>query len=246
MKTDPAWRSYTSYGYCVNVSSALLGFCGYPLDLPTLCYLLGKGYRLYNPGLMRFVSADNASPFEEGGINPYCYCGGDPVNRFDSSGRGWLNALTFKQVKVQANYEVFDTQMLRRLEGEVKVATLSSAFKVKFKDTLSAQLDAASFGEISPLVEYRSIRNAKRAYLLMVDGSQPSPESRGMFSYDYDAVISARNRLNNAFSPTATRAVNGRAFREAHDRNIEGFNAVAERARMLRDVKSLELSRTRR
>ncbi|WP_434518941.1 RHS repeat-associated core domain-containing protein [Pseudomonas sp. NFX1] len=246
MKTDPAWRSYTSYGYCVNVSSALLGFCGYPLDLPTLCYLLGKGYRLYNPGLMRFVSVDNASPFEEGGINPYCYCGGDPVNRFDSSGRGWLDVLTFKRVKLQASHEVFDTRMLRRFGSEVKVAKLSTAYKVKFNDAPSPDLDATLFGEISLFVKYRSNRNAKRAYLLMVDGSQPIPEARGMFSYDYDTAITFRDRLNYTYSPTRAPAENAHAYRQAHDMHIAKFNEAAREIRRLRDLKSIELSLERR
>jgi hypothetical protein len=32
---------------------------------------------------MRFLSADSWSPFGEGGVNAYAYCGGDPVNQVD-------------------------------------------------------------------------------------------------------------------------------------------------------------------
>ena len=35
---------------------------------------------------MRFNSPDELSPFGDGGINSYAYCGGDPVNRYDPSG----------------------------------------------------------------------------------------------------------------------------------------------------------------
>jgi hypothetical protein len=35
---------------------------------------------------MRFVSADDMSPFGDGGINAYSYCHNDPINRADSSG----------------------------------------------------------------------------------------------------------------------------------------------------------------
>ncbi|EKT4481891.1 RHS repeat-associated core domain-containing protein [Pseudomonas putida] len=246
MKSIPPRLVYTSYGYCANVSSEFLGFSGYPLDPFTLCYFLGDGYRAYNPGFMRFLSSDEASPFGEGGINAYCYCGGDPVNRIDSSGRSWLEALIFKRVKVQANFEVHDTKMLRLFKSKVKVAKLSPAFKSEFKNTRSSELDAASFGEISKLVDYRSIRNAKRAYLLMADGSQPSPEPKGMFSSHYDIVMDAREKLNNSFSPRETPTESKRAFRRAHDENIEMFNDIAEDARKLRDEQSLEFSLKRR
>jgi hypothetical protein len=35
---------------------------------------------------MRFYSADSLSPFGKGGLNSYCYCLGDPVNRTDPTG----------------------------------------------------------------------------------------------------------------------------------------------------------------
>lgn len=55
---------------------------------------LGNGYRSYSPMLMRFHCPDSWSPFGAGGINPYAYCDGDPVNRADPNGHhsmmGWL------------------------------------------------------------------------------------------------------------------------------------------------------------
>ncbi|WP_201188770.1 RHS repeat domain-containing protein [Pseudomonas fluorescens] len=50
-------------------------------------YLLGRGYRTYNPRLHRFHNVDLESPFHAGGVNPYQYCLGDPVNFKDPSGR---------------------------------------------------------------------------------------------------------------------------------------------------------------
>ncbi|WP_248916274.1 RHS repeat domain-containing protein [Pseudomonas moorei] len=52
----------------------------------TECYLLGRGYRVYNPNLMRFHSPDSFSPFGAGGMNPYTYCLGNPVTFRDPSG----------------------------------------------------------------------------------------------------------------------------------------------------------------
>ncbi|MBF0035791.1 RHS repeat-associated core domain-containing protein [Citrobacter freundii] len=49
-------------------------------------YLLGNGYRGFNPVLKRFAGQDSLSPFGQGGEHGFAYCGGDPVNRSDSSG----------------------------------------------------------------------------------------------------------------------------------------------------------------
>jgi hypothetical protein len=51
-------------------------------------YHLGEGTRAYDGNLMlRFLQYDKESPFGGGGINPYAYCGGDPVTFTDPSGR---------------------------------------------------------------------------------------------------------------------------------------------------------------
>ncbi|MCX4409771.1 MULTISPECIES: RHS repeat-associated core domain-containing protein [unclassified Streptomyces] len=65
---------------------SLLGFGGEWPDPVTGHYLLGNGYRSFNPVLMRFNSPDSSSPFGEGGFNSYAYCLGDPVNRVDPTG----------------------------------------------------------------------------------------------------------------------------------------------------------------
>ncbi|KPX18521.1 RHS repeat-associated core domain-containing protein, partial [Pseudomonas syringae] len=62
------------------------GFTGQRVDPVTGHYLLGNGYRAFNPVLMRFNSPDSLSPFGEGGVNAYGYCGGGPVNWVDLTG----------------------------------------------------------------------------------------------------------------------------------------------------------------
>ena len=80
--------AYSPYGHRPRESglSSLLGFNGQRPDSETGHYLLGNGYRAFNPVLMRFNSPDSLSPFGEGGLNAYCYCGGDPTNRIDPTG----------------------------------------------------------------------------------------------------------------------------------------------------------------
>lgn len=89
--------SNTPYGHRSKVSRllSLLGFNGELLDPLTGHYHLGNGYRQFNPGLMRFNSPDSWSPFGEGGVNAYAYCGGDPINRQDPSGHtfAWLKTV---------------------------------------------------------------------------------------------------------------------------------------------------------
>ncbi|MEG2042624.1 MAG: RHS repeat-associated core domain-containing protein, partial [Hafnia sp.] len=85
----PSPISYTPYGYRTIGSdiTSLPGFTGERSDPVTHHYSLGNGHRWFNPVLMRFNSPDSLSPFDRGGLNPYAYCLGDPVNRTDPSGQ---------------------------------------------------------------------------------------------------------------------------------------------------------------
>ena len=71
-----------------------IGFTGAFEDPLTCGYPLGNGYRWYLPTLMRFNAADELSPFDDGGPNPYVYCGDDPVNHRDPTGHARLGVLT--------------------------------------------------------------------------------------------------------------------------------------------------------
>jgi RHS repeat-associated protein len=87
-QTNPQQLTYTAYGHHPAESglSRVLGFNGECPDAITGHYLLGQGTRSFNPVLMRFNSPDELSPFGKGGINPYTYCGGDPINFSDPTG----------------------------------------------------------------------------------------------------------------------------------------------------------------
>ncbi|MCD5985477.1 RHS repeat-associated core domain-containing protein [Pseudomonas sp. CDFA 610] len=87
--TIPGARvSYTPYGNSNSstIPPDLPSFTGQHADLVTGHYLLGNGYRAFNPVLMRFNSPDSLSPLGEGGFNAYVYCFGDPVNCVDEDG----------------------------------------------------------------------------------------------------------------------------------------------------------------
>lgn len=83
-------QSYTPYGQSAPHDDpgphAGKGYNGERRDPVTGTSHLGNGYRAYNPVLMRFHCPDSESPFGAGGVNPYAYCGGDPVNHADPGG----------------------------------------------------------------------------------------------------------------------------------------------------------------
>lgn len=122
--------AYSAYGHRSGESglSCLLGFNGERSDSVTGHYLLGQGNRAFNPVLMRFNSPDELSPFGEGGINAYAYCGGDPVNRDDPSGgvfrvfRPWdAIDLTVSRIKPAALLKPTNkvTPLVVRMRGSV-------------------------------------------------------------------------------------------------------------------------------
>ena len=80
--------AYTAYGHHPKQSGfkRLSGYNGERADAVTGHYLLGNGYRAFNPILMRFNSPDSMSPFDKGGINSYAYCLNNPVNLRDDNG----------------------------------------------------------------------------------------------------------------------------------------------------------------
>ncbi|MFJ4143763.1 RHS repeat-associated core domain-containing protein, partial [Pseudomonas sp. NPDC089734] len=97
-QTDLRTAVYSAYGERSSDDglSSLLGFNGEVRDEVSGWYLLGRGYRAYNPTLMRFHSPDSLSPFGAGGLNPYVYCLGDPIGFIDPTGhisKGLFQAL---------------------------------------------------------------------------------------------------------------------------------------------------------
>ncbi|NIF16813.1 RHS repeat-associated core domain-containing protein [Pantoea sp. Cy-639] len=78
---------YSAYGQRFGALASLLGFNGEYLDPKSGWYLLGRGHRAYNPALMRFQAPDTLSPFDEGDINRYAYCQGNPITFTDPTGR---------------------------------------------------------------------------------------------------------------------------------------------------------------
>lgn len=91
-KVAPATRIYGAYGDIVTAGQiARSAYAGALAERDTGYYVLGN--RRFSPVLRRFLDPDPVSPFDDGGLNRYAYCGGDPVNRIDPSGNAWWNWL---------------------------------------------------------------------------------------------------------------------------------------------------------
>jgi RHS repeat-associated protein len=81
-------HSYGAYGEQAGTAGhSRSRYAGEAPEADIGCYLLGA--RLYSPTLRRFLGPDALSPFDQGGVNRYAYCSGDPVNRIDPGGASW-------------------------------------------------------------------------------------------------------------------------------------------------------------
>lgn len=152
----PAWaaRAYTAYGYKTETIpyKSRIGFCAECLDTPTGCYLLGNGYRLYAPRLMRFCCPDRLSPFREGGIHAYSYCSNDPVNAVDPSGHSWFKFLFHGKNIYKGKGKTFDwgyAYMAKHPEKNKYAITVSghgTSGKVGNRDALEIVQDMRQAG----------------------------------------------------------------------------------------------------
>ncbi|WP_024961243.1 RHS repeat-associated core domain-containing protein [Pseudomonas syringae] len=158
--------AYTPYGHRHPSGSASLpGFTGQRVDPVTGHYLLGNGYRAFNPVLMRFNSPDSLSPFGEGGVNAYGYCGGDPVNRVDPSGhmfslfRPLVNVMRFFKPKPLKNMKIVSEGLISfedTANGAKRINFYAHGYKVPIKEHGYHQMRAANQG-LGPEQLYNSV-----------------------------------------------------------------------------------------
>jgi RHS repeat-associated protein len=146
-----------------------LGFNGELRELKPEWYWLGKGYRVYNPQLMRFHSPDSLSPFHQGGLNSYTYCGGEPLMNKDPTGHNFFAVLQ----KAMSHYVA--TYQTQRAAGQNPVTALISSVKpnVGLPEILGASnLSARPF--VAPAITPRPLLSAKEGGLHLKVGGVPS------------------------------------------------------------------------
>ncbi|VVP36842.1 hypothetical protein PS838_04634 [Pseudomonas fluorescens] len=145
---------YSAYGHRPPESGllSLLGFNGERSDSLTGYYLLGNGYRAFNPVLMRFNSPDSWSPFGAGGVNSYAYCSGDPVNRNDPSGHTGklLWAAMRNNLKFLLGRGEQQTRLVRQSTKFLKQSTANSAIKRSAADAFQGVIKEVPVQKVAP------------------------------------------------------------------------------------------------
>jgi len=163
-------KRYTPFGVVTPITGSASGFHGQLNERVFDGYLLGNGYRLYLPSLMRFLEADEHSPFGKGGINAYAFCGGDPVNQQDLTGRApsfrFLTRLFRKPPKFTAKFPVTIKNPIRHRSFTVPNKTAAKhAFKLQTNITAVAHGKIIGGNGIESIDQYLAFdRQRERLY----------------------------------------------------------------------------------
>jgi RHS repeat-associated protein len=164
--------AYSPYGHrpAENGLLSLLGFNGERPDPVTGHYLLGNGYRAFNPVLMRFNSPDSLSPFGKGGLNAYTYCENDPINKEDQTGHISL----LRQLRRLLGTKISIEDTVSAIEGgaKVKAGGRTVARRTLESTEKTIQLDKYKKNEILSISE--SLNNkSDDLYLEHIDPTIP-------------------------------------------------------------------------
>ncbi|WEZ88368.1 RHS repeat-associated core domain-containing protein [Pseudomonas sp. NyZ480] len=187
--------TYTVYGYQHNdyLNKAFSGFNGGIWHSELDGYFMGNGHRTFSTVRMRFNSPDSLSPFDEGGINSYVYCGDDPVNFTDPTGMSrvyFLHRFMPKQQKVSPSQH-FQSAMADDLlfqPGKAK----KPRKHLRLED-LSAQTDYNHYNDYSD----QQLKQKARRFneLLSKEDARPKRTSHETSKY-FQASTRYRSNLN--------------------------------------------------
>lgn len=158
--SNPNRLAYSPYGHQSAQLGVMtrLGFNGELREVNPEWYLLGNGYRAFNPRLMRFHSPDSLSPFGKGGLNAYAYCGGEPVMNSDPTGQSiWAVSRALQLL----------TERVTNAVSKV-VGTTASVTKNAVNST--ASLIGSRTSGVS-----EALGRAKKSLIAITVGSEPFP-----------------------------------------------------------------------
>ncbi|MET0360271.1 MAG: RHS repeat-associated core domain-containing protein [Sphingobium sp.] len=182
-----------------------LAYAGGAEEANSGCYYLGG--RLYSPAMRRFACADPFSPFDEGGLNRYAYCGGDPIGRIDPTGNAWWDWLVAGVGLVVAIVGTVATAgAMAGVVGAAAAGSLTASMSTASSISMAtaAVLDVVSVGtEIAATVSMAS-GNEKAALVLgwVAMGMGGVSASAGIAGWR--AASSTRRALANSSEARAT------------------------------------------
>ena len=189
--------AYTPFGHhpVENGITRLLAFNGERPEAVTGHYLLGKGYRAYNPVLMRFNSPDSWSPFAKGGINAYAAFDNNAPNTIDQDGHF--------PIKIPNLVKAFQNIFMGRVSSRVMKQARARA--TNLDDILSTR--PLPFEQNAPLDTGADAFTGRRHPRLERRGNIYSPEGI-QAREDVQHFLNLHNSLNgptiNAPSSTST------------------------------------------
>ncbi|TDY16717.1 RHS repeat-associated protein [Paraburkholderia sp. BL6665CI2N2] len=133
---------------------SILAYNGERVEQDEDSYNLGNGYRQYSTALMRFQSPDGPSdsPFGLADINHYAYCGGDPVNYADPSGRlGWQSWIGIASAGIGLVLTAFSGALA--IAAATGIVATATAIGVTAAGALSGvtSLVGTALSEVSPV-----------------------------------------------------------------------------------------------
>lgn len=205
--------AYSAYGHRQDILTlpGLPGFNGEKADQVTGHYLLGNGYRAYNPVLMRFNSPDSLSPFGKGGLNAYAYCLGNPVKMVDPTGHfgGLSKVLADLMVTgigkgvgaLKATGNRFAGSFAKGLSG--KGASRAGKHFAPSKTRAGEVIVAESFKQkVSEFASIKAREAVLRAFsstsVLRQQGRLPALETMGIFDNSLTSLIKQHPKLQKA------------------------------------------------
>lgn len=192
--------SYAPYGFNSAILSKpqLAAFNGERLEPVSAGYALGNGNRLFSPRLMRFLGADTFSPFEQGGLNCYCYCLGDPINRTDPNGHWSI-------VKPRTWFRSPNTKLRQRLSAMAKIRPKLNEATAELQPYIQEKVLRRPFD----LIEQASLDAARSKVLRLLPKAERKARGIAKYapsgeSYQFPDIDKAKNALMQTQRQPAT------------------------------------------